>query len=91
MTNNQTMTIRDALRQAQNEIIAQRFGPLDGANIGHAQQALNLIAAVAQWYEQAEAERAKKDGTSSVAAAASSPEREEGEMDAEQIERECEA
>lgn len=95
----QTMTIRDALIQAQNEILSMRFGPQEGANFQHAQAALNLISAVAQWYGQAEAkaraEDAKKgDGTSSAAAAASSPEGEDGaetEPGCERTERECEA
>lgn len=95
----QTMTIRDALIQAQNEILSMRFGPQEGANFQHAQAALNLISAVAQWYVQAEAkaraEDAKKgDGTSSAAAAASSPEGEDGaetEPGCERTERECEA
>lgn len=95
----QTMTIRDALIQAQNEILSMRFGPQEGANFQHAQAALNLISAVAQWYSQAEAkaraEDAKKgDGTSSAAAAASSPKGEDGaetEPGCERTERECEA
>ena len=94
----QTMTIRDALIQAQNEILSMRFGPQEGANFQHAQAALNLISAVAQWYGQAEAkaraEDAKKgDGTSSAAAAAPSPkgEGQETEPDFEEVERECEA
>jgi len=97
----QTMTIRDALIQAQNEILSMRFGPQEGANFQHAQAALNLISAVAQWYGQAEAkaraEDAKKEkgnGTSSAAAAASSPEGEDGaetEPGCERNERECEA
>ena len=92
------ITIKDAILTARNEILQMRFSVNDD-NIGHAQAALNLISAVAQWYGQAEAkaraEDAKKgDGTSSAAAAASSPEGEDGaetEPGCERTERECEA
>lgn len=70
----QTMTIRDALIQAQNEILSMRFGPQEGANFQHAQAALNLISAVAQWYGQAEAKAKAKAAEEAEDETAEAPE-----------------